>query len=120
MSAVDSTGTPFTERTNVANSVHKGVETYLEIQPLSLLGLPARWGTFRIFDALGYTHARYTSGEFAGHDVEFAPQVVNRLGLSYAKGRASTSWQWSIVSRQFTDANNTIASDDADVGVVPE
>ena len=27
--------------------------------------------------------------------------------------------QWSYVSRQFTDANNTVASVDADVGVVP-
>ena len=37
----------------------------------------------------------------------------------YARGHATLGVQWSFVSRQFTDANNTVSSPDADVGIVP-
>ncbi|MBX6333330.1 MAG: TonB-dependent receptor, partial [Gemmatimonadaceae bacterium] len=119
VSGVDSTGAVFTERRNIANSVHKGAEAYVELHPLALLGAPASWGTIGVFDALGYTHARYTSGELAGRRVEYAPDVVNRLGVTYARGPFSTTFQWSAVSKQFADANNTVASYDANVGVIP-
>ena len=120
VSGVDSTGTPFTERRNIANSVHKGVESYVELRPLALLGAPPQWGVISVYNSLGYTHAQYTTGDFAGHFVEFAPEWVNRVGASYSKGRATVSFQWSSVSQQFTDANNTYASYDANVGIIPE
>jgi Fe(3+) dicitrate transport protein len=119
ISGVDSNGVPFTERTNVATSKHRGVESYLDLSLTSLLHTDPSLGSLDIFDALGYTHARYTSGEFAGNSVEFAPAVVNRVGAAWARGRATVGVQWSYVSRQFTDANNTVASLNADVGVVP-
>ena len=119
ISGVDSTGAAFTERTNVATSAHRGVEAYVNLSLTSALGGLRSLGSLDLYDALGYTHARYTSGEFAGNAVEFAPTIVNRAGLTYGRGRATLGVQWSYVSRQFTDANNTIASDDADVGVVP-
>ncbi len=85
----------------------------------SLLHAASSLGTLDVWDALGYTHARYTDGEFAGNTVEFAPSVVNRAGVSYGRGRGSVGGQWSYVSRQFTNANNTVASVEADVGIVP-
>jgi Fe(3+) dicitrate transport protein len=119
ISGVDSSGTPFTERTNVATSKHRGMESYLNLSLTSLLHSLPSFGTVDVWDALGYTHARYTNGELAGNTVEFAPSVVNRAGVNYGRGRGSVGVQWSYVSRQFTDANNTIASLDADVGIVP-
>jgi Fe(3+) dicitrate transport protein len=119
VSGVDSTGAPFTERTNVATSTHRGVEAYVSLSLTSLLRSDRTTGSLDLYDALGYTHARYSSGEFAGNSVEFAPTVVNRAGLTYARGRGTLGLQWSYVSRQFTDANNTVVSEDADVGVVP-
>jgi Fe(3+) dicitrate transport protein len=85
----------------------------------SLLHADRSAGSLDLYDAFGYTHARYTSGEFAGNAVEFAPSVVNRAGITYARGRGTLGLQWSWVLRQFTDANNTVASGNADVGVVP-
>ncbi|HEY5220129.1 MAG TPA: TonB-dependent receptor [Gemmatimonadaceae bacterium] len=120
VSGVDSNGVTYVERTNVATSVHKGAETYVELRPLSLLGAPTAWGTVGVWDALGYTDARYVNGPFAGNAVEYAPRVINRLGVTYALGRLTNSLQWSSTSRQFTDANNTVASYDANVGVIPE
>jgi Fe(3+) dicitrate transport protein len=119
ISGVDSTGTPFTERTNVATSEHRGVESYLNLSLTSLLHSTPTFGTIDVWDALGYTHARYSDGEFAGNTVEFAPSVVNRAGVTYGRGRGSLGLQWSYVSKQFTDANNTVASLNADVGIVP-
>ena len=119
ISGIDSAGVSFTERTNVATSTHRGVEAYVNLSLMSLLHADRSAGSLDLYDALGYTHARYTSGEFAGNAVEFAPSVVNRAGLTYARGRGTLGVQWSYVSRQFTDANNTVASEDADVGIVP-
>ncbi|HXY30000.1 MAG TPA: TonB-dependent receptor [Gemmatimonadaceae bacterium] len=119
VSGVDSTGAPYTEWRNVADAVNTGVEAYVQVQPFALLGAPYAWGTLTIFDALGYTHARYTSGEFDGNTVEFAPAVVNRVGVSYEITRFSTSFLASTVTQQFSDANNTVASYDADVGIIP-
>lgn len=119
VSGVDSLGAPFTERTNVANSVHKGTETYVDFRPLALVGAPESWGSLGLFDALGYTHARYTSGDYAGNTVEYAPSVINRAGITYELNRLSSTVQWSAISRQFGDANNTVAGYDATVGVIP-
>jgi Fe(3+) dicitrate transport protein len=119
VSGVDSAGAPFTERTNVATSAHRGVEAYVNVSLTSLLRGDPLSGSLDLYDAFGYTHARYTSGEFAGNSVEYAPTIVNRAGLTYTRGRGTLGLQWSYVSRQFTDANNTVASEDADIGVVP-
>ena len=119
VSGVDSLGATFTERTNVASSTHRGVELYANVSLSSLLGAQPLGGSLDVYDALGYTHARYESGELAGNTVEYAPAIVNRAGISYAIGRGTLGVQWSYVSRQFTDANNTIESEDADIGIVP-
>jgi Fe(3+) dicitrate transport protein len=119
ISGVDSTGTPFTERTNVATSKHRGVESYLSLSLTSLLHSAPTFGTLDIYDALGYTHARYANGEFSGNTVELAPSVVNRAGVTYGRGRGQVGVQWSYVSKQFSDANNTVSSFNADVGIIP-
>ncbi|MEO6210336.1 MAG: TonB-dependent receptor [Gemmatimonadaceae bacterium] len=119
ISGIDSRGTPFTERTNVATSKHRGVESYLDLSLTSLLNASRAFGAVDVWDALGYTHARYTDGEFSGNTVEFAPSVVNRAGVKYSRGHGSVALQWSYTSKQFTDANNSVASVNADVGIVP-
>lgn len=119
VSGIDPGGTPFTLRTNVGTSVHRGVEAYLELHPLSLLRAAPALGDVSLFTAFAYTDAKYTDGEFAGNRVEYAPKVVNRAGVTYARGAVSGTFQVSHVSRQFGDANNTVASSDANVGAVP-
>ena len=118
VSGVDPDGTPFTLRTNTGNSVHRGVEAYLEIHPLTLLG-GSSIGDLSVFDAFAYTDAKYVNGEFDGNRVEYAPEFVNRVGLTYARGPFSGTFQVSSVSQQFGDANNTVGGSDANVGLVP-
>lgn len=118
VSLVDSTG-PYTEYENTGTSVHEGVETYLSVRPLSWLGVAPASGTVELWEALGYTHARYTAGAFTGNTVEYAPAVVSRFGASFTRGRATLAVTWSLVTKQYTDANNTITSADGETGVIP-
>lgn len=113
-------GATFTERTNVANSVHQGLESYVEVTPLAAR---ADDGTLRgavtLFNSLALVDARYTTGELRGHRVEYAPRAVERAGLTLSRGALSTTLLASHVGRAFGDANNTVRSDDAVVGLVP-
>ena len=113
------------ETANVGSSLHRGVEGYLEIDPFTLAGAGAtardRFGSIGLFTSFALLDAKYVSGEFAGRDVEQAPRVVDRVGLSYSRGRLASTFQASHTGRSFGDANNTILSTDEDgaVGLVP-
>lgn len=109
-------GTVFTERTNVANSVHQGLESYVEVTPVAdTHGV----GTLTIFNSLALTDARYTTGDLAGNRVEYAPRVVERVGVTVARGRFASTLLTSHTSVSFGDADNTVRSSDAVVGVIP-
>jgi Fe(3+) dicitrate transport protein len=116
-------GTTFTERTNVANSVHRGLESYVEVTPFARRDAVDAGGRVRaaatVFNALALVDARYVTGEFTGHRVEYAPRMVERAGLTLARGPVSGTFLTSFVGRSFGDANNTARSDDAVVGLIP-
>lgn len=112
-------GETITEVTNVARSTHKGVESYVEVAPFAWLGASSALAKLRLFDSFAYVDARYAAGPFAGNHVEAAPPVINRTGASFAWRTLSTTLQWSHTARSFSDANNTVASDDPGVGLVP-
>ncbi len=119
VSGTDPDGTPFTLRTNVGTSIHRGVETFVELRPFALFGAAPGLGDLSLFNAFAFTDAKYADGPFAGNRVEYAPRVVNRAGVTYARGVVSGTFQVSHVSEQFGDANNTVVSSDANVGLVP-
>jgi Fe(3+) dicitrate transport protein len=113
-------GTPdeYSLRTNVANSVHKGVESYIEfnlirfMHPLSKKGLS-------VFNSLAFTDAKYTSGEFNGKRVETAAKYINRIGINYYDSRSSATFQMSNVGDAYGDATNVKQSDDPVGGYIP-
>ena len=111
-----STGTTFTERTNVASSVHQGLESYVEVTPVVASEGPV---TATVFNSLALTDAHYLSGDVAGNRVEYAPRVVERVGITLARGPFSTTFLASRISSSFGDADNTVRSEDAVVGLIP-
>lgn len=115
----DANGNHYTYRTNVANSVHKGVETYLEFSPTKIAKTPAAFGNISIFSSFAYIRAKYTNGPYKGNFVEYAPQTILRSGITWSRRYLSTTFLVSRTARSFGDANNTVASDDAIVGVIP-
>ena len=113
-------GETFTETTNIGNSVHRGVEAYVEFDPFSLTGAPAGLGALDLFTSLAFVDARYTSGRFEGNRVEQAPRVLDRTGVTWALGPFAATVQVSYTSASFGDANNSpAATADAEAGPVP-
>ena len=107
VSAVDPvTGNGYQIRTNVADSEHKGIESYLEISPLKALGIDTKH-RLSAFNSYAYVNAKYVTGEFSGNQVEYAPNNIDRVGLTYGYGPFSITGQYSYTSHSFGDANNT-------------
>ena len=115
----DANGNPYTYRTNVANSVHQGIETYVELDLVKMLTDNSKIGNISFFNSFAYIHAKYVNGQFQGNWVEFAPNIIDRFGITYGIKRFSTTFLISTTSRSFADANNTVYSPDATVGVIP-
>lgn len=115
----DSLGNQHPFRTNVANSIHQGLESYVEINPIKML-MPTSGWSISFFNSLALVNARYSSGEFSGKFVEYAPTRIERFGTSFAAGKFSTTFLISSTARSFGDASNqTTPSADAVAGVIP-
>ena len=114
----EGTADEYTLRTNIANSVHKGFESYLELNILRLINADTKKG-LSIFNSFSFTDARYTSGPLKGNRVEAAAKYINRVGLSYYDGRFSSSLQMSNVGDAYGDASNVVLSDDPVAGYIP-
>ncbi len=116
----DSAGAAFTERTNVANSVHQGIESYLEVTPLLARGADGAVGrSITAFNSLALIDAHYTNGEFNGRRVEYASRVVERAGLTLARGPLGSTLLATVIGSAYGDATNTERSDDAVIGRIP-
>lgn len=106
-------------RTNTGNSIHKGIETYIEINILDGLISGNKNGRLSIYNSFAYIDAHYVSGEFQGNSVEYAPKSIERVGVNYKKKRFSFNAQWSFTASSFGDAENNNFSEDALVGKIP-
>lgn len=108
----------YTLRTNVANSIHKGLESYVEFNLLKYLNTNSKKG-LSIFHSLSFIDAKYTSGEFKGNRVEAAANYINRVGITYADKKLSGTIQMNNVGEAFGDATNARKSDDPVAGYIP-
>lgn len=115
----EATGKQYTLRTNVANSLHAGVESYIELNLMKWLAPHSKFGNISIFNSFAYIHARYISGDFKGNRVEYAPDIINRVGVSYSIKGFSTTFQVGNQSKAYGDASNAIGSDNPAAGIVP-
>jgi Fe(3+) dicitrate transport protein len=119
----DGNGNTYTLRTNVANSISQGIEEYLEVKLAKWLfpAIPSGDINLSIFNSLALTDAHYTSGEYKGNRVEYAPRVINRTGISYSYKRLSGTYTWSQQSKAYGDAGNVEKgeNDDPVVGTIP-
>ncbi len=112
------TNEQYTLRTNVANSVHKGIESYVEFNILKYLNTQSKYG-LSIFNSFAYINAKYTTGEFKGNRVEAAAKTINRTGLIFNNKNLSTTFQINNVGDAYGDASNVKASDDPVAGYIP-
>jgi Fe(3+) dicitrate transport protein len=113
------TGNSYALRTNVANSLHVGVESYFELNMLKLFQAKSKIFQLSVFNSTAYVHARYNSGLYAGKRVEYAPDVISRTGLNFRAKGFSATWQCSYQSFAFGDASNAMNGDEPGVGYIP-
>ncbi len=112
------TVTEYTLRTNVANSVHKGLESYVEFNLLKYLDTDSKKG-LNVFNSLSFIDAKYTSGEFKGNRVETAAKYINRIGVTYADKKLSGTLQMNNIGDAYGDATNAKQSADPVAGYIP-
>ncbi len=114
----ETTGEEYTYRTNIANSVHQGIESYIEFNILKCIRTNSKCG-ISVFNSFSYIDAKYTSGEFKGKRVETAANTINRVGLILNNNHFSISGQYNFVGDAFGDASNARVSSDPVAGYIP-
>lgn len=112
------TGNDYSLRTNVANSTHQGIESYIEFNLLKYLHSNSTSG-LSLFNSFAYIDARYTSGEFKGKRVEAAAQTINRTGIIFSSRYFSSTFQVSSIGDAYGDASNIKISNDPVAGYIP-
>lgn len=128
-----SNGQSFQFRTNLGRSVSKGIEAYIEFDPVSAFMSSPKVGNLSLFASLAFIDARYrdfitttvnngqiVTGNLEGNRVENAPAQIHRFGATFAKKGFSITWQLSSVGEAYSDAANTkLANAAATTGLVP-
>jgi Fe(3+) dicitrate transport protein len=121
-------GVPF--KTNIGTSVSKGIESYIEINPIYFFTNNSKIGNISIFASNSFIDATYTNwnNSIIANDplksiknkrVENAPKYIHRFGLSYTLKTLSATFQISTVGDVYTDAINTeIPNSTATIGKI--
>ncbi|MDB5210069.1 MAG: TonB-dependent receptor [Sediminibacterium sp.] len=121
----DASGTLYTYRTNIGNSLNKGIEMFIQ----------GEWQlnkttSLSLFTSTAFMRARYKKAivksgndnlDIKGNKVESAPDLTTRNGITLRTGKLSLSALYSYTSSTFADALNIVvppASTGA-VGLVP-
>ncbi len=115
----DASGNPYIYETNVADAVHEGAETYVELNVVKIFTHESKIGYLSFFNSFAYDRAKYIDGIYQGNMAEYAPATIERLGITYSLKAFSTTFLISNTAKQYADANNTISSPDALVGIIP-
>lgn len=105
--------------TNVADSRNVGLESFVEVDMLRMAGVDNSRTSVSIFSSVAQIGARYLNGGVRGHRVELAPTSITRSGLTCRLYGLSATLQFSSVSDQFSDADNTLFTVDGIQGLIP-
>lgn len=114
-------GSFYNYRTNVGNSISKGVEALMEFNPVKAFSNNLKYGSISVFASVGYTDARYddysittrtgnqlATTNYTDKKVENAPEWIVRYGLNYFYKGLTATMQWSYVDEAYSDAINTV------------
>ncbi len=120
-------------RTNLGNSISRGFEGYVEVDPITAIFESSRVGYLHLFASLAFVDATYGDFEVTsvnngqiqtrnleGNRVENAPRKINRYGATYTYDTFSMTWQLSDIGEAFADASNTVVANSAStLGLIP-
>ncbi|MEM9832034.1 MAG: TonB-dependent receptor [Bacteroidota bacterium] len=109
-------------RTNVGDSRHYGLESYAELDVFKLLGKSNNQTSLSLFTNLSLINATYIESRdtaIKGKRVEYVPNVMLRSGINYSWRDIKTTYQFSYLGDQFSDATNSVSNPSALTGLVP-
>ena len=114
----------FLFRTNLGETVNKGIEGFVNINVTRFLEKEKELGNIDLFATISFIDSRYTDFKIStasgtapnttiternlrGNRVENAPRYIHNFGLSWGKNNISSTLQYKMAGKIFTDANNT-------------
>ena len=125
LARTDNAGNFYTYRTNIGNSLTKGLELFIQADWV----LSNKTG-LSLFTSTAYMHARYTKAiiksgnnnvDVSGNKVESAPDFISRNGIVFRYRGFALSALYSYTGKTFADALNTVQplKTTGAVGLVP-
>ncbi len=110
-------------RTNVGEARILGIESLIDVNLKKVFQLPNNY-SLNTFVNASFVSSEYTKSRangVEGNKVEFVPDVNLKTGIKFGYDNLLASVQYSYLSDQFNDANNTITSDDSNAvrGIIP-
>jgi len=110
-------------RTNLGETVNKGIEGFANLNITRLFEIEKPYGSLDFFASVSFIDSRYadfrifstpsapnftiTETNLSGNRVENAPRYIHNFGLSWTNNNISATAQYRMSGRIFTDANNT-------------
>lgn len=107
--------------TNVAASANRGLEFFTEVSVLKSVRESIKPDLF-VFVSYAYTRSTYTRSDndyLKSKIVEFSPEHIFRSGITFKTGKFSSTLNGSWISKQYSDANNTVSSTNGNNGIIP-
>lgn len=121
-------GETYFYKTNIGDMLNQGMEAYIEVHPFALLKSSSQYPDISVFTSTAYNSAYYTSGSVSsngenidinGKRIENVPRWISRNGINYSYKNLSAGLQGSFVSKSYSDALNTVSSNNGVNGVIP-
>ncbi|TPE40262.1 TonB-dependent receptor [Pontibacter mangrovi] len=108
-------------RTNVGDSYHYGLETFVEADLLKLYYGADHPTSLSAFSNITLVHTVYDSPDKSvdGNQVEMAPAIIAKTGLAFKRNNFKLAYQYSYTAKQYTDAENSKLEPTAVVGMIP-
>lgn len=97
-------------RKNIGKAFIYGVEIFADVNLLKTLNLDLKESKLNLFINTAITESTYLQSEennVQGKKVEFIPQVNLKTGLNFGYRNLLGSLQWTYLSDQFTDVENS-------------
>jgi Fe(3+) dicitrate transport protein len=115
----------FLFRTNLGETVNKGIEGFFNINITRFFQIEQPYGNLDLFASISFIDSRYTDfsifnatgsapnvtikeTNLSGNRVENAPRYIHNFGLSWGNSNFSSTLQYRMSGKIFTDANNTV------------
>ena len=109
-------------RTNIGDAKILGLESVIDINFKKILNMGEQY-SFNYFINSSVINSRYTraiTNGIVGNKVEFVPNVNLKTGVSFGVDNFTSSIQYTYLSDQFSDAENSVSGDISGiVGVIP-